>query len=81
MLIDKARLWQLHRGKNRWVAGTLTLGALEQALKYGMFDLTRLETLVLRHVAGDFFALPGADDDDGGDDEQDDGQDDTTHQA
>ena len=52
------------------------LGALEQALKYGMFDLTRLETLVLRHVAGDFFAL-ARDDDDGGHDDQDD----TTHDA
>jgi transposase len=37
------------------------LAAVEQALKYGLFDLSRLETLVLRHVAGDFFAL---DDDD-----------------
>lgn len=53
------------------------LGALEQALKYGMFDLTRLETLVLRHVAGDFFALAGADNEGGDDDEQDD----TTHHA
>jgi hypothetical protein len=33
------------------------LAAVEQALKYGLFDLTRLETLVLRQVAGDFFAL------------------------
>ena len=33
------------------------LGALEQALKYGLFDLTRVQTLVLRHVAGDFFAM------------------------
>jgi len=33
------------------------MAALEQALKYGLFDLTRLENLVLRHVAGDFFAL------------------------
>ncbi|MBK7003205.1 MAG: hypothetical protein IPH35_25790 [Rhodoferax sp.] len=33
------------------------LAALEQALKYGLFDLTRLESMVLRHVAGDFFAL------------------------
>ena len=33
------------------------LAALAQALKYGLFDLTRLERLVLRHVAGDFFAL------------------------
>ena len=33
------------------------MAALAQALKYGLFDLTRLENLVLRHVAGDFFAL------------------------
>lgn len=33
------------------------LAALAQALKYGLFDLTRLENLVLSHVAGDFFAL------------------------
>jgi transposase len=33
------------------------LAAVEQALKYGLFDLSRLEILVLRHVAGDFFAL------------------------
>jgi len=37
------------------------LAAVEQALKYGLFDLTRLEHLVLQHVAGDFFALGGAD--------------------
>lgn len=42
------------------------LGAVEQALKFGLFDLTRLEHLVLRHVAGDFFALGG---DDGADDD------------
>ncbi len=41
------------------------LAALQQALKFGLFDLARLERLVLRHVAGDFFALG---DDDGGDD-------------
>ena len=39
------------------------LAAVEQALKFGLFDLTRLEHLVLRHVAGDFFALGGDDDD------------------
>ena len=38
------------------------LAAVAQALKFGLFDLTRLEHLVLRHVAGDFFAL-GDDDD------------------
>lgn len=37
--------------------GAAVPGALEQALKYGLFDLTRLENLVLSHVAGDFFAL------------------------
>jgi len=40
------------------------LAAVVQALKYGLFDLTRLETLVLRHVAGDFFALDDANQDD-----------------
>jgi transposase len=40
------------------------LAAVAQALKYGLFDLNRLETLVLRHVAGDFFALDDEDQDD-----------------
>lgn len=31
--------------------------ALDSALCYGMYDLVRLEQLILRHVAGDFFAL------------------------
>ena len=39
------------------------MAALEQALKYGLFDLTRLENLVLSHVAGDFFALDEHSDD------------------
>jgi transposase len=39
------------------------LAAVAQALKFGLFDLTRLEHLVLRHVAGDFFALAGDDED------------------
>jgi hypothetical protein len=33
------------------------LAAVEQALEFGLFDLGRLETLILRHVVGDFFAL------------------------
>ncbi len=33
------------------------LAALEQALQYGLFDLTRLERLILQRVAGDFFDL------------------------
>lgn len=39
------------------------LAALQQALKYGLFDLTRLENLILRQVAGDFFALEDQDHD------------------
>ena len=31
--------------------------ALDIALRYGMYDLVRLEQLILRYVAGDFFAL------------------------
>ncbi len=33
------------------------LAAIEQALRFGLFDLGRLETLVLKYVAGEFFAL------------------------
>ena len=40
------------------------LAAVQQALKFGLFDLARLEHLVLKHVAGDFFALGGDDGDD-----------------
>jgi hypothetical protein len=38
--------------------------ALEQALRFGLFDLGRLENLVLKHVAGDFFNLDADSDDD-----------------
>jgi hypothetical protein len=40
------------------------LAALEQALHFGLFDLTRLENLILKHVAGDFFSLDWDEDDD-----------------
>jgi len=33
------------------------LAAVKQALQYGLFDLTRLEQLILERVAGDFFNL------------------------
>lgn len=33
------------------------IAAVDQALHYGMFDLGRLEALILKQVAGDFFAL------------------------
>ena len=40
------------------------IAAIEQALHYGMFDLGRLEALILKHVAGDFFALDAEDESD-----------------
>jgi hypothetical protein len=33
------------------------LAAVAQALQFGLFDLTRLERLILERVAGDFFNL------------------------
>ncbi len=38
------------------------LAALGEALHYGLFDLARLEDLILRATAGDFFALHPEDD-------------------
>jgi hypothetical protein len=34
------------------------LAAVEQALRYGLFDLGRLEALILKFAAGEFFRLP-----------------------
>ena len=38
--------------------------AIDQALRFGLFDLGRLEALILKHVAGDFFNLDGERDQD-----------------
>ena len=38
--------------------------AVEEALRFGLFDLQRLETLILKQVAGDFFNLGGERDED-----------------
>jgi len=32
--------------------------AIEQAFKYGLYDLARLENIILKYIAGDFFDLP-----------------------
>jgi hypothetical protein len=40
------------------------IAAIEQALQYGLFDLGRLEDLILKQIAGDFFALGAQEDDD-----------------
>lgn len=37
------------------------LAAIRQAAHYGLYDLGRLETLILQHVAGNFFAMGGDD--------------------
>jgi hypothetical protein len=40
------------------------LAAIEQALRFGLFDLGRLEALILRYVSGDFFRLDCSQEDD-----------------
>jgi hypothetical protein len=40
------------------------LAAIEQALQFGLFDLGRLEKLILQRVIGDFFTLDAEADDD-----------------
>ena len=49
--------------KRTYPAGPF-IAAVEQALHYGLFDLGRLEALILKQVAGDFFALDTGEDDD-----------------
>lgn len=38
------------------------IAAVTRAYTYGLYDLTRLEELILKHIAGDFFNLPTNDD-------------------
>jgi transposase len=49
--------------KRTYPAGPF-IAAIERALQYGLFDLGRLEDLILKQVAGDFFALNTRKDDD-----------------
>jgi hypothetical protein len=49
--------------KRTYPAGPF-LAAVDQALRFGLFDLQRLETLILKHVAGDFFNLESGRDED-----------------
>ena len=48
----------------RTYPSTPFLAALAQALQFGLFDLGRLEALILKQVAGEFFALDTEGDDD-----------------
>ena len=45
-------------GWNSCVAFVAVVAAIATALPYGLLDLERIERMVLRHVAGDFFRLP-----------------------
>lgn len=54
------RLLELKRTYPR----TAFFAAIDTALAYGLYELTRLERLILRHVAGDFFSLGPEHDDD-----------------
>jgi hypothetical protein len=40
------------------------LAAVRDAAQYGLYDLDRLERMILRRVARDYFLLKGTDDDD-----------------
>jgi transposase len=60
---NRRALRRLIEMKRTYPAGPF-IAAIEQALRYGLFDLGRLEDLILKQVAGDFFALGIGDDDD-----------------
>jgi transposase len=60
---NRRALRRLIELKRTYPAGPF-IAAIEQALQYGLFDLGRLEDLILRQVAGDFFALGVGEDDD-----------------
>jgi len=51
-----SRLRRLLEMQRTYPAGPF-LAAVKQALQYGLFDLVRLERLILERVAGDFFNL------------------------
>ena len=55
------RLLAMHRTYPR----EAFLGAIERALHYGLYDLERLEHLILERVGGDFFDIRLDDDEDG----------------
>jgi Mu transposase-like protein len=60
---NRRALRRLIEMKRTYPAGPF-IAAIEQALQYGLFDLGRLEDLILKQVAGDFFALATREDED-----------------
>jgi len=67
-LVSRRALQRLAQFQRTYPAEAF-LAALEQALRFGMFDLGRLEALILKYVSGDFFRLDSDPEDD--DDPQD----------
>jgi len=59
------RLWQMWRDYPR----RPLLVAVQEAAHYGLYDVDRLERMVLRKIAGDYFARPDGPDDEEPDDE------------
>lgn len=55
-----SKLRRLLEFKRRYPADAF-LAAIEQALEYGLFDLNRLERLILERVGGDFFRFDDSD--------------------
>ncbi len=45
------------------------VAAVRRALEFGLVDLHRIEQMVLKRIAGDFFRLPTPEDDDDDDDD------------
>ena len=48
-------------GASEWAFWTAWLKAVAEALVYGMFDLARLDGMVLRNVRQDYFVVAGED--------------------
>jgi len=51
---------QLHKMWRDYPADSLVI-AVDEALAYGLSDLNRIESMILRHIDGDFFRLPAVD--------------------
>ncbi len=51
-----ARIRKLHKMRQDYPRPAF-LRAVEEAVKYGMYDLHRLEKMILRNIAGDYFKL------------------------
>ena len=59
-----ARLRQLRGLLRDYSAEPPLLHALREAARYGLYDLDRVETMILRNIRDDYFPCPDLDDDD-----------------